>query len=170
MDPDFRHRLVVSYLWELPLGRGRRFFTNASGLANAFLGGWQLSGISEAHTGGVFTPILSFDPTNTGTGSDRGAGARPDLIHNPTDFSFNTAGQAALGCPPGKQTLQCFYNPAPFVEPGLAPGQTFAHMFGNAGRNSLRGPDQVTSISRCLKTFMYPSVTRCSSALNCSTC
>ena len=41
--------------------------------------------------------------------------------------------------PPESQTLTCFYNPAAFVIPDLAPGQTFAHQFGNSGKGSLRG-------------------------------
>jgi len=64
------------------------------------------------------------------------------------------AGQAALGCPAsGKQTLTCFYNPAAFVIPDLAPGQTFAHQFGNSGNGSLRGPDQVDVDFSAIKNF-----------------
>jgi hypothetical protein len=33
----------------------------------AILGGWQLSGVTSHQTGLPFTPILSFDPTNSGT-------------------------------------------------------------------------------------------------------
>jgi len=109
----------------------------------------ESSGIITARTGEAYTAFLSHDPTNTGTG-----GPWPNRIHNPKDFSYDLAGQAALGCPAsGKQTLTCFYNPAAFVIPDLAPGQTFAHQFGNSGNRSLRGPDQVDVDFSAIKNF-----------------
>ena len=139
VDPDYRHRFVASYTYQLPFGRGRMFGSNIGRTLDAVAGGWQTAGIITARTGEAYTAFLSYDPTNTGTG-----GPWPNRIHNPKDFSFDLAGQAALGCPAtGKQTLQCFYNPAAFVIPDLAPGQTFAHQFGDSGNGSLRGPDQV---------------------------
>ncbi|MBL8233664.1 MAG: TonB-dependent receptor [Bryobacterales bacterium] len=46
---DVSQRLVVSYLWELPFGKGRRF--GLRGPADIVLGGWQLSGILTSQTG-----------------------------------------------------------------------------------------------------------------------
>jgi len=78
----------------------------------------------------------------------------PDTIHNPYDFSFDVAGQAALGCPtPGHQSLFCWYNPAAFAVPALAPGQTVAHLFGNAKDGTLVGPDQVNFDFGASKNF-----------------
>ncbi len=45
-------------------------------------GGWQLNGIISLYSGQAFTPYLSFDPTNTGSG-----GPRPDQVGNPYYFS-----------------------------------------------------------------------------------
>ncbi|MBZ5546292.1 MAG: hypothetical protein LAO07_21950 [Acidobacteriia bacterium] len=148
VQPDQRHRFVVSYLWEVPFGHGKRFGANLPKAADLALGGWQISGITLWHSGEAYTAGLSFDQTNTG------AGGRPDRIHNPYDFSFDTATQAALGCSnPGHQTLDCFYNQAAFVVPPLAPGQTFAHLYGNGGRTNLRGPDQRNFDFAILKNF-----------------
>ena len=100
---------------------------------------------SEEHT----TAFTSSDFTNTGS-----FGPWPNRIHDPYNFSFNAAGQAALGCSqPGKQTLDCWFNPAAFVIPPLAPGQKFAHQFGNAGNGTLVGPDQVNFDFALLKRF-----------------
>ena len=66
---------------------------------------------------------------------DSGA-SRPDLIGDPENFS-NAVNE---GCPANKQTIQCWYNPAAFALPSLAPGQLFAREYGNARRGSLRGP------------------------------
>ena len=139
--PDLRHRLSISYLYELPLGRGRRFLSDMNGIAEGFLGGWQIAGITSVQSGEAVTATLSSDVTNTGSFSPR-----PDQIHNPYDFSFvpdATTFTDVYGCTPGKQTLQCWYNPEAFLTPGLAPGQSSAHLFGNSRVGNLRGPDLV---------------------------
>jgi len=147
--PDFRHQLVVSYVYELPFGKGRHFGNNAHGATQAVLGGWQVAGVTTVHSGEAFDALLNFDPTNTGAFPPR-----PDIIHNPKDFSFNVAGQAALGCSnPGHQTLDCWFNQAAFTLPPLAPGQTVARNFGDAGRAVLRGPDLANFDFSTYKTF-----------------
>ncbi|HEV2802964.1 MAG TPA: TonB-dependent receptor [Pyrinomonadaceae bacterium] len=50
-DFDIRHNINANFLVELPFGRGKRFFGNAGRVANALLGGWQLSGVMRYHTG-----------------------------------------------------------------------------------------------------------------------
>jgi hypothetical protein len=140
VTPDLRHRFTLSYLYELPFGHGKRWLGNTSGVADAFLGGWQIGGITAAQSGEAVTASMSNDFSNTGTAS-----YRPDQISNPDNFSFNTASQGTdFGCTnPGHQTLDCWYNQAAFVVPALAPGQQSAHMFGNSRIGNLRGPDLV---------------------------
>ena len=48
---DIKHRFVISYLYELPFGRNRRFRSGASGLVNAIIGGWQFNGITTLQSG-----------------------------------------------------------------------------------------------------------------------
>jgi Carboxypeptidase regulatory-like domain len=147
--PDFRHQLVVSYVYELPYGKGKHFGSNANPVAQAVLGNWQVAGVTTAHSGEAFDVLLNFDPTNTGAFPPR-----PDILHNPKDFSFNVAGQAALGCSkPGRQTHDCWFNQAAFTLPPLAPGQSNARQFGDAGRAILRGPDLVNFDFSTYKTF-----------------
>ncbi len=148
VDPDFRQVFVASYLYQLPFGRNRKFGAGMGRAANMIAGGWDLSGITTVRTGEHFTPCLSADPTNTGTYC-----AWPDKIANPRNFSFNPAGQSALGCPAGHQSLTCWYNQAAFTTPPLAPGQTFSHQFGNSGNGPLVGPDQVNFNLALLKSF-----------------
>jgi Carboxypeptidase regulatory-like domain len=148
VDPDFRHRLSISYTYQVPFGRGQRFGSNMNRLEDGILGGWQAAGITTIRSGEHYTSFLSYDPTNTGTA------AMPDMIHNPYDFSFDIPEQAALGCPtPGHQSLFCWYNPAAFVVPPLAPGQSFAHEFGNAINGDLVGPHQVNFDFSLMKNF-----------------
>jgi hypothetical protein len=58
---DIKHRFVISYLYELPFGRGRRFASGASGFVEALIGGWQFNGITTLQSG---TP-LSITANNT---------------------------------------------------------------------------------------------------------
>jgi hypothetical protein len=113
---DVTHRFVVSGMWELPFGKGRRFLA-ANAVGSAMLGGWQLSGITSAQTGQPFTVTLNFDPSNTG------ATARPDRLRDgrlPTDQRD----------PARWFDLDAF---------AAAPSYTY----GNSGRNILRAPGRV---------------------------
>lgn len=58
---DIAHRFVVSYIYELPFGRGRRFGSGWNKWVNALLGLWQVNGITTYQTG---TP-LSISANNT---------------------------------------------------------------------------------------------------------
>ncbi len=115
---DVRHRFVFSSIYELPFGPGRRWLTHA-GVAGALLGGWQANGILTLQGGQPFTPVLGIDNSNTGQLQDR-----PNIIGDP---------YAAGGACDQTRTADCWVNPAAFAQP--AP-----FTFGNAGRNSLRGP------------------------------
>jgi len=141
--PDYRHQFTSAWSYEVPFGPGKRFLTSP-GPIHWLAAGWQLNGIIAMYSGQAFTPLLSFDPTNTGSGAPR-----PDLVGNPYDFSNATA----AGCPSNQQSLQCWYNPAAFTIPAPAPGQTFAHLFGNAGRGILRGPAQYNVDFSVFKNF-----------------
>lgn len=50
-DFDIRHIINANALWELPFGRGRSFFGNANNVANAIIGGWQMTGIFRWNSG-----------------------------------------------------------------------------------------------------------------------
>jgi len=148
VQPDFRHRFVASAVYQLPFGKGKTFGQGWNRAADLALGGWELSSIAVARTGEATTAILSNDFTNTGSFAPW-----PDRIHDPYDFSFGQDVQAEMGCPVGHQSLQCWYNPAAFTIPALAPGQKFAHQFGNGGSGNLRGPGQVNFDVGLMKDF-----------------
>ncbi len=143
--PDYRHQFTSAWSYDLPIGPGQRFLTS-TGPMHWLTAGWQLNGIIALYSGQAFTPQLSFDPTNTGSGAPR-----PDLIGNPYEFS----NAVSYGCPSNQQTIYCWYNPAAFAIPPLAPGQTFAHDFGNASRGSLRGPAQYNIDLSAFKNFRF---------------
>jgi hypothetical protein len=50
-DFDIRQIINANAVWEIPFGRGRKFFSNMGSAGNAILGGWQLSGVYRWNTG-----------------------------------------------------------------------------------------------------------------------
>jgi hypothetical protein len=50
-DFDTRHLVAVDWVYALPFGRGKAVAGNANGLADAFIGGWQWSGINRLSSG-----------------------------------------------------------------------------------------------------------------------
>ena len=131
--PDYRHQFTSAWTYELPFGPGKRYFSG-DGASRWIAGGWQVNGILGAYSGQAFTPLLDFDPTNTGSGAPR-----PDIVGDP-----NKAGQVAANptcvAPTQIHTLTTWYNPCAFViPPSIGGGQTSTR-FGDAGRGILRGP------------------------------
>lgn len=49
-DQDRAHRVVVSGIWEIPFGRGKRWLAGSS-LADKFVGGWQVQGLYTGQGG-----------------------------------------------------------------------------------------------------------------------
>src|SRR5262249_6791441 len=119
-DWDIRHRFALSYVYDLPIGRGHTFLGNASGAANALLGGWQTTGLLVLSSGQPFTVL-------DGSGNPD-FDARPDLIGDPFAPS--------AGCPQTR-TPQCWFNPAAFQPVQDSSGSLLP---GNEGRNLFRAP------------------------------
>jgi Carboxypeptidase regulatory-like domain/TonB dependent receptor len=112
-DFDIRHRFVFSYLYELPIGHGKRMMGNASGALNQIVGGWQVGGITSVSTGNWFT--ITDD---NGVANSDGNSQRPDLIGDPR----------GPHCEPNT-----FFNTCAFADPPSG-------SFGNVSRNSVQGP------------------------------
>ncbi len=122
-DFDVRHRFVISYIYQLPFGNGKKFGGDATGLKNQLIGNWQVAGITTASTGNWFT-ITDATPGGNISSSDGGGGVgffetRPNVVGNPN----------GKPCPAGTAFNTCAFvtNDIPFT-------------FGNSGRNNVRGP------------------------------
>jgi hypothetical protein len=110
---DVRQRFVTSSIYELPLGRGKRFLARSPVLAR-IASGWQVGGIFSATTGVPLTPLVSTNSTNS-TGS-----IRPDRL-----------GDGNL--PSGARTVDRWFDRTAFAVPK-------PFVFGNSGRHVLRAP------------------------------
>ncbi len=119
-DFDVRHRFVASYVYELPFGKGKRFGKGASGFLDQVIGNWQVAGITSYSTGNYATVS---DPANP-MGVDCGG-----------TVTYNCARPNRVGNPNGPHCLPgTFFNTCAF-ESNNGP-----NVFGNAGRNIVRGP------------------------------
>jgi Carboxypeptidase regulatory-like domain/TonB dependent receptor len=54
-DYDLTHQMNLNWIADLPIGRGRALAHNASGVLDAFIGGWQLSGLARWTSGFPFS-------------------------------------------------------------------------------------------------------------------
>ena len=65
-DYDTTHQFNSNWVWELPVGRDKRFGSGMHGASQALLGGWTLTGILRWTSGYPFTvePGLGFWATN----------------------------------------------------------------------------------------------------------
>ena len=119
-DYDVPQRLVVSFLYELPVGRGKPFLNSGSKFMNVLIGGWQVNGIATASAGQYHTVTISSDWLNLGSFTT----SVPNIIGN------YAAGRSL----PGQ-----YLNPAAFAYPTNAEGVPI-HIEGNAGRNQIEVP------------------------------
>jgi hypothetical protein len=127
-DFDIRHRLVLSYFYSLPFGRGQSWASN--GVLAQVLGGWRLGGIFSVRTGTPFTVV-----SNVRTPGYLFAANQPSLIagssNNPT--SGASAGCAAVDAGSELRAPQLYFDPCAFQVP--EPGT-----IGTVGRNTLIAP------------------------------
>jgi len=87
IDPqDISQRLVISYVWELPLGRGKHFLAGIPRGLDLVIGGWQINGITTLASGQplvltntIATTSGATRPHNKGS-SARRTGSNSDLI------------------------------------------------------------------------------------------
>jgi Carboxypeptidase regulatory-like domain/TonB dependent receptor len=127
-DFDVSHRWVLSYVYDLPFGAGKRL-APSNKIAGFLVSGWQMTGILTMQTGRPFTVVTGADQSATGQNADR-----PNLIgdwrvSNPGAIRwFNPCTRLANG-----SLRNCQSGDTPAWE------QNAAGTFGNAGRNILRG-------------------------------
>jgi hypothetical protein len=107
---DIRHNFVANVVYELPFAQKSR------------IGGWQIAGIADVHSNVPFTPVLAFDNADL---QSLVTSERPNAVGNP--FAGVCPNGTRVGNP------SCWFNPSAFSVPP-------AGQFGDAGRNSLRGP------------------------------
>jgi hypothetical protein len=115
-DFDQRHSFNANYVYGLPFGKGKKFLSNANGITNTVLGGWQLGGIWRQTSGlpvsvghnrtwptnynltGNATQIDNFaDGTNKNAPAPPGGRSGPNIFVDPVAalkaFGFTNPGE-----------------------------------------------------------------------------
>jgi hypothetical protein len=67
LGSDFPHRLVLSSVYDLPFGNGRKLAGGAPRWLNALIGGWQVNGIFAYQSGQPLSFGVSGAPAYAGT-------------------------------------------------------------------------------------------------------
>jgi Carboxypeptidase regulatory-like domain len=106
MSDDIPRSLVASYVYELPVGKGRHF-APSNKIVDGIIGGWQVAGISTFKDG---FPLAITNTTNNS--NSFGGNQRPNIVGNPGLSSPSTYEWF---------NVNAFAQPAPFT-------------FGNAPR------------------------------------
>ncbi|MEO6725694.1 MAG: carboxypeptidase-like regulatory domain-containing protein [Blastocatellia bacterium] len=133
-----RHRALTTFIWEVPVGKGRSYLGGAHRAVDAALGGWQVSGIVLFQTGVYLTPTFTgTDPS--GTGASRRASQRPDVVGDPT---------------PAEQTSAAWFTRAAFAAPANNIGR-----YGYASVGSLVGPGTRNFSMGLAKKFRFTEQT-----------
>jgi hypothetical protein len=104
---DVPQRLVISYVLDLPFGKGRRYFSGAQGLLDKLIGGWGVDGVTIFQRG---FPLAFSNGQPNGT-TLFGGGSRPNVIPG---CSERTAGSATARLNQWFNT-SCFAAPADFT-------------------------------------------------------
>jgi Carboxypeptidase regulatory-like domain/TonB dependent receptor-like, beta-barrel len=117
---DRKNVWVSNFLYELPLGPGHPFASDASGLAGKIIGGWRVGGILSLESGPPFT--LNLDSFNNSGNGASFPGDRPNVVAGLNPCSLNRG------------------NPAQWFNPGTNFTLPPADTYGDSGRNTFCGP------------------------------
>jgi len=116
-DTDIRHRFTFASVWDIPVGKQRRYWSNMPTALDYVIGGWQINNIVILQSGPVYDVTVN--------------GGRVDLIGDPTP----TAAQEAQGIRLNRAAFRAPVTPVFANDPN-------GPKFGSLGRNVFRGDFQ----------------------------
>jgi len=145
---DIPHMFVLSYIYELPVGKGKKFL-NKGGITDRVLGGWQIGGVQRYQSGQPLSfgcnggQFFEFIPGYNGCIRLNRVSGQPLLSPNASSFNAPAASNSNnSGCtenadgtfsPPASG--QSYFNCAAFFDPN---GQNLltqrGYVFGNMPR------------------------------------
>jgi hypothetical protein len=140
---DVTHVLTGYAVYELPVGRNKRWGRNLNPLVDAVIGNWQLGSIVQFHGG---FPLTIFGGDASGTNS---RGARANCVAPPHVFGRKPAFNASTGQFIGFQ----WFDPASYGP--AAPGT-----FGTCGVGTVRGPGLHSGDLSLQKEFLFSEFKR----------
>jgi hypothetical protein len=134
-ETQLKHNFITSGVFDIPVGRGKRFGSSLSGLAQGLLGNWQTNAIAKLTSG--FPIFINTASNNSGTNL-AGNGGSPGL---------NRPNRICNGQLTGSQrSVNEWFNTSCFTDP--APGT-----LGDSTRTPLYGPNFINFDFSVFKTF-----------------
>jgi hypothetical protein len=133
---------TTSFVVDLPIGRGRKYMSDLSAVADAVLGGWMIAGINTVTPGEMVT--LTYTPT----AAQQVSGIQQDF-RGANNYRPNVNGDPYV--PEGERNINNWLSRTTVTVP-TDPSQPF----GNAPRNSVRGPLTWTVDMVVSKRFNMP--------------
>ncbi len=115
---DTRHRLNLTMIWDLPLGRGRRFLRESNRATRFLVSHWSLQALGSWYSGRPFAPFLG-DANGVPGGASGAERVRADLVLGTPLINPRWSKQVANDVP--------YFNPEAFARP------SYGHT-GNAAR------------------------------------
>jgi hypothetical protein len=103
---DVPQRLVISYVLDLPFGKGKRYFAGAAGIADNLIAGWGVDGVTIFQRG---FPLVFTNGQANGT-TLFGGGSRPNIVPG-CDATVSEGSSSRLA---GWFNAACFSAPADF--------------------------------------------------------
>jgi hypothetical protein len=89
---DVPNALVINYIYQLPIGRGKAIGGDANKAVDAVVGGWQFSGITTFRSG---VPLSLTDDNNTSYSF--GGGQSPNQVHFPAKVAHTITAEGVRG-------------------------------------------------------------------------
>jgi Carboxypeptidase regulatory-like domain len=126
---DIRHRFTVSSVYELPVGRGKRYLAN--GPLSKIAGNWSVGLLALMQSGPPATVTTQTNNTNAFSAG----GQRADILHDPNLSS-------------SERTLDRWFDTSAFEQPS-------AFAFGTSGRGVIRGDGVVNFDISLLKNLFF---------------
>ena len=140
---NIKHSLVMNYIYELPVGRGKQIGGDMNKAVDAVVGGWQIAGITTVQSG---FPMSIGPGTNSESvfGGNQHANFTGQPLHSGHCGGTNGVPEIPVG------TAYCFFNPAAFEAPA-------EFTFGDAPRylSNLSAPKYVNQDFTFAKTFQW---------------
>jgi hypothetical protein len=132
-DFDRRHVVQGTSVFELPFGKGRKFFSGTHRAVDAVIGGWQLSNTLQIQSGRPFTVYSGLNTFSNVVGSlaDCNGCSRKEgklVLETGRNFWFDTASRAKFTAPaPGSigNTGRNFFIGPPTFQMGLSLSKNF---------------------------------------------
>jgi hypothetical protein len=130
---------TTSFVWEIPVGRGRWLGDNLNSVLDAFVGGWVLSGVNTMTSGQPITFRYGPSPVTNNLPSFLGGVAlRPNVTCDPVNRGDRP-----------NPTRDYFVRSCLSAPPATAP-------FGNVGRNTARSDNYFNFDLAVQKRFRLP--------------